>query len=564
MAEATPFRIALTSAGAVSGGPYSAGVIDFIIEALGAWYAAKPPTPEEPRKGIPSHDVRIDAVSGTSAGAVAAGLFPAAVIRNVQHGGGKQPTLLKEVWVDKLDLLYDDGTSRGFLGLSDMQDPGDAIPSLLNSHRLDAIADEAFGTPWSTGFSPPPWLSDALRILLCVTSLPGVPYHIAMHGGTSGAGHDMFQHGDHGIFQFSLAPPTASDARHVTHVDPHGTAGWNTLILWALASAAFPVGLAPRFLHTATDMYQDRRWPGWDDNGCCKEVKASPSLPTGETLRFPAVDGGMVNNEPFDLARRTLAGNVCTHLPREGDKAHAAVVLVDPFPSPFNPAAYRKLCALRADVTEMAGPLLSAMKQQCRFKPEELALAVDEDVYSRFLIAPTGGGYTGKLNGDGALAGAGLGAFAGFLALAFREHDYQLGRRNAQQFLRCHFALPLTNGLFDKDRARYAPNGDLHALSVACTNPGDSPHAPIIPLMASQAAPIDPPMWPALSKGDIAAVGKAMTPRLNTIVSRLGRKTCCLGRVLTSVAWPLVRGKVRGKIVEYMERDLRARNQLIP
>ena len=240
------------------------------------------------------------------------------------------------------------------------------------------------------------------------------------------------------------------------------------------------------------------------------------------------------------------------------------MVLVDPFPSPFDPAAYRKLCGLRADVTEMVVPLLSAMKQQCRFKPEELALAADANVYSRFLVAPTGGGYTGKLNGDGALAGAGLGAFAGFLALAFREHDYQLGRRNAQQFLRCHFTLPLTNGLFAKDRARYAPGGDLHYLRGKCTDKDRRDHAPIIPLMASLTEPIDPPMWPALTRGDLAAIGKAMTPRLNTIVSRLGRKTCGLGRALVTVAWPLVRGKARDRIVEYMERDLRARNQLTP
>ncbi|HCG05758.1 MAG TPA: hypothetical protein DEV75_13085, partial [Desulfovibrio sp.] len=80
---AEPFHIALTSAGAVSGGPYSAGVIDFIIEALDAWYAAK--ARGDP---VPGHDVRIDAVSGTSAGAVAAGLFPAAVIRGRRTAGG--------------------------------------------------------------------------------------------------------------------------------------------------------------------------------------------------------------------------------------------------------------------------------------------------------------------------------------------------------------------------------------------------------------------------------------------------------------------------------------------
>ena len=36
-----PFRIALNMAGAVSAGAYTAGVLDFLIDALDAWYAEK-------------------------------------------------------------------------------------------------------------------------------------------------------------------------------------------------------------------------------------------------------------------------------------------------------------------------------------------------------------------------------------------------------------------------------------------------------------------------------------------------------------------------------------------
>ncbi len=559
MAEATPFRIALTSAGAVSGGPYSAGVIDFIMEALDAWYTAK-----ARGEAVPTHDVRIDAVSGTSAGAVAAGLFPAAVVRSRRAADGRTPSLLWDVWVNSLDLLYDDGTSRGFLGLSDMQDPGDAIPSLLNSHRLDAIADAAFGSPWDVGFRPPPWLSDTLRIILCVTNLPGVPYHIAMQGSGPGEGHDMVQHGDYGMFQFSAAAPSEQG---VTHVDPHSTAGWNTLINWALASSAFPVGLAPRVLYASKDVYETRAWPGRDENGCCRPVHVPTQLPTGTTLRYPAVDGGMVNNEPFELARRALAGGVCSHLPRDGDEARAAVILVDPFPSPFDSAAYQKLCGLRGDVLDMALPLLAAMKQQCRFKPEELALAASEDVYSRFLVAPSGGGAGNRTYGDDALAAAGLGAFAGFLSHAFRTHDYQLGRRNAQQFLRRHFALPLDNPLFAPDAGRYAPDNPLAGYSIAPDadeRPGTPVHAPIIPLVGQLGDPVPAPTWPTLPAAQLPTMGKAMEPRLNTIVTRLGRKTCWPARLLASAVWPLVRPTVRRKIVEYMERDLRARGQVTP
>lgn len=553
---AEPFHIALTSAGAVSGGPYSAGVIDFIIEALEAWYAAK--ARGDP---VPDHDVRIDAVSGTSAGAVAAGLFPAAVIRGRRTAGGHTPSLLRQVWVDSLDLRHDDGTSRGFLGLSDMQDPGDAIPSLLNSHRLDAIADEAFGSPWDPRFSPPPWLSETLRVILCVTNLPGVPYRITMQGSGPESGHDMFQHGDHGTFQFSLAPP---DKPGVTHVDPHGPTGWNTLVTWALASSAFPVGLAPRFLYTSREVYEARMWPGLDQDGRCTPVRAPTQLPTGDTVRFPAVDGGMANNEPFELARRALADDICTRLPRTGEAAHSAVVLVDPFPSPFDAQAYQRQCQLRPDVTEVVAPLLSAMKQQCRFKPEELALAADSAIYSRYLVAPTGSNARETVYGDNALAGAGLGAFAGFLSLAFREHDYQLGRRNAQQFLRMHFTLPLANDLFAASRSLYAAKGARGGHLVARSAGGARDHVPIIPLMPSVSAEIPLPAWPRLPADELAAIGRAMQPRLNTMVARLGRKTCWPARLFMAAAWPFLRGMARRKIVEYMDRDLRARGLVTP
>ncbi len=63
------------------------------------------------------------------------------------------------------------------------------------------------------------------------------------------------------------------------------------------------------------------------------------------------------------------------------------------------------------------------------------------------------------------MASAILGGFGGFLAEAFRRHDFYLGRRNCQAFLRWHFALPETNRLFDGFAARdrwYVTETDGH------------------------------------------------------------------------------------------------------
>ena len=46
-------------------------------------------------------------------------------------------------------------------------------------------------------------------------------------------------------------------------------------------------------------------------------------------------------------------------------------------------------------------------------------------------------------------AGA-LGGFSGFLDHSFRRHDYLLGKRNAQAFLRWHLHLPESNPLFGR------------------------------------------------------------------------------------------------------------------
>src|SRR5215510_12738725 len=81
------FVIGLALAGAISAGAYTAGVLDFLIEALEEWEAAK-------KRGdaVPKHQVVISVVSGTSAGGICAPLLAAALAhadpptRNSQDG----------------------------------------------------------------------------------------------------------------------------------------------------------------------------------------------------------------------------------------------------------------------------------------------------------------------------------------------------------------------------------------------------------------------------------------------------------------------------------------------
>ncbi len=65
-----------------------------------------------------------------------------------------------------------------------------------------------------------------------------------------------------------------------------------------------------------------------------------------------------------------------------------------------------------------------------------------------------------------------LGGFGGFLHQSFRRHDYLLGRRNAQAFLRWNFGLPESNPLFhgvaiDADRWHVrSADGKTHTLAA--------------------------------------------------------------------------------------------------
>src|SRR5579863_1629699 len=58
------FEIGLVMAGAISAGAYTAGVVDFLIEALDRWYEGKQGT--DPL--CPRHDVSLRVMAGASAG----------------------------------------------------------------------------------------------------------------------------------------------------------------------------------------------------------------------------------------------------------------------------------------------------------------------------------------------------------------------------------------------------------------------------------------------------------------------------------------------------------------
>src|SRR5690606_18066993 len=98
--------IGLVLAGAVSAGAYSAGVVDFFIEAMDALAQAQ--ARGDPL--APAHRVRLGAVTGASAGAMTAGILagilagrPHRPVRGADPGPQVRDNALFESWVNRSD-----------------------------------------------------------------------------------------------------------------------------------------------------------------------------------------------------------------------------------------------------------------------------------------------------------------------------------------------------------------------------------------------------------------------------------------------------------------------------
>ena len=108
------FHLGITMAGAVSAGAYTAGFMDYILEALSAWEAAKKEHENKANSAIPNHNVIIDAIGGASAGGMVSMITTLALcagnikpVKEVSHT--KTGNILYDSWVflDDDDSLYD-------------------------------------------------------------------------------------------------------------------------------------------------------------------------------------------------------------------------------------------------------------------------------------------------------------------------------------------------------------------------------------------------------------------------------------------------------------------------
>lgn len=568
------FQIGLALAGAISAGAYTAGVLDFLFQALDEWEK------QRGKPGVPGHRVALKVVAGASAGAITGALGAVALARGFQptkftaeeiqashrKPGTKYQTLrcvlpsLYDTWVTRPRLVAENG-GIDFLSTEDLQDStdpnGPAVMSLLNAKLLDQIKEQALlpnGAAEAPTAQPPySYIAEPLHVYMTVSNLRGIPFQIGFGNSTYG----MQTHGDR--VHYTIAGLGNCNGRSNDWVDrdtatplsletlPNGASPrplprmWDQYGTCALASSAFPIGLASRQIEAPIEHYLKRNYP----MPVPARVSIKPAFPAEwlasvKEFQFLNVDGGLINNNPFDYAQYALMGNA-TAGNTSGATADSAVIMVAPFPEP---PAFLPDGQPAPELVKIIRALFPTLINQARFRASELGSALDTHDYSRFLIAPHR-----KLPTDDpteveteeryTIACGLLGGFGGFLDEKFRAHDFQLGRRNCQAFLRGTFGLPEANpigaAIKGQPQFRIAPDAKNRHPEEEYT---------IIPLVGSAADEVPLPHWPRIGQPELQEVLRRITGRFKAVIPILIR---------AQTASPLLRSV--GRIGSWLGRD---------
>jgi hypothetical protein len=476
---------------------------------------------------------------------------------------------LHRTWVELPAMIGGAGGEGGLLDTEDLAE-GPNVRSLLNASLLDKVKrraieplDEQSGKPLA---APVPYVASRLHVYNMISNMRGIPFHIQFGNGTV---YGMQTIGDR-VHYVIGALGNSDVAEKDSWVEKDAAKGslpisvttlprrtgdplndWDRYGTAALASGAFPVGLASRSLAFAWPYYEDRLYPVKTPS----DVAIRPSFPAEivrqlDTFNFESLDGGIVNNNPFDYAQFALMGGPASG-PTSATAVERAIVMVAPFPEPpkFLPEGSPSP-ALAAIVRA----LFPALLNQARFRASDLAPAVDERDYSRFLIAPLRRipRTTPPANANEqvpferyAIACGLLGGFGGFLVEKFRAHDFQLGRRNCQQFLRESFRVSGANAIVGR--------------------PGSSEMMRVIPLLGSAADPIPLPRWPQMTQESFDLICERMAARIDSVAAPLSSAEISSVRLRAAarLAWSLsLRARTLAFARATMLADLVRRRQI--
>lgn len=435
------FHLGIAMAGAVSAGAYTAGVLDYLFETLERWEK------EKGKADVPSHQVVIDVMGGASAGGMCAALAP---LGRLGAAGENSTSLLKNLWVNITGAdkdIFDE-----LLKTDDIKENETAV-SFLNSNCIDQIGEsitKQLLALHASGNIPelPGYFNQQLQVLLTLFNVSGLKFKMEINSiyRSEKKAQYAFEHRDMAHFKWDdtytndgLIPlwERENNKRTKEHI--------YTYVQAAKATGAFPIGLSPRKVKRRIQHIRDNEFiaGGVGDN---LVFDSGPEQKHYESLN---ADGGTANNEPLELIQKIIKKTLecdTDFLP-----ANCGVILVDPFP------AFDTKIESQTDhdkgLRKFAMKLLGAMRSQLLFDAKNMVASYKKKDLNSFMIAPA---KTGSPP-DKALACGGLGGFSGFINKHYREHDYHLGRRNCQQFLRYYFVVKPGETTHDAVIKSYTP-----------------------------------------------------------------------------------------------------------
>lgn len=473
-------------AGAVSAGAYTAGVMDYLIEALDNWQKAK----DLNLAGIPRHHVIIELLSGASAGGMTAVITAAAIQKqfppvnqfNYQTKfSGENP--LFDSWVNQTEIAGSDMMSQLLddtdILNSPLQNPQKEVRSIFNSLFIEKIAHRILNTTVKDPTLTRPYFAEDLEVFTTITNLRGFNYQLEFITENGKREDRMILHRDLIHLQLNPSGTYRDDGKIPFHFETAEGLNKDLLTDAAIATGSFPLGLAPRVIV---------RDPKYINDNCLLKMRHSNQFLIDPLSDYHAVclDGGVINNEPYDLADKVLinralkrtktSGRAADSLIRPESKAstfHTTILMIDPFPN-----FQEKPLSNYLDIQELKFTflgLIGAMRQQLLVKSDLLERVIDENDFSRFMVAPI---RTKKgIKQMNSLACGAVGGFGGFFSKKFRIHDFLLGRRNCQRFLQEYLCVPLDA----KNPIIQTGYGHLKQDELSLFLPSDGKSLPIIP-----------------------------------------------------------------------------------
>ena len=339
---------------------------------------------------------------------------------------------------DMIPQLLDTGDITDVSGVEEK-----TFVSALNSRFIKQIAEKTLTLKRpDQPLEFPPYVSKNLRAFVTLANLDGFKRELRF-AGAGRSGFFMYDHRDVAMFSFEHKETYPSDGSiDVDFIKPNNT---DLFVNAGMATGAFPIGLAYRTF-SRHRKYIEQNILLTRLNGGNRVILDPNDILENSQYRATLIDGGTIDNEPFDLTRYLLQERVKA----TGNEFHSnhfsnfnsTVLMIDPFPSEDRPRIVFQGNLKPFSVLGAAAKLFSTVREQSMLKTEDVKKAISVNDCSRFLISPRRR-VVGEdpIDGSLAIACGSLNGFGGFLDKDFRKHDFYLGRINCKAFLQKHFVV---------------------------------------------------------------------------------------------------------------------------